>query len=117
MKSKRAGNGDVYGRRVRVEQGIYRQPNEKYAVCFMVDGKPTFRTVGYELDAERRERRTFVEAAHHLPPAFGSRLLREITVHDIAEQLVLLREQGRAENTIAGALATPQCVLRFALAG
>lgn len=25
--------------RVRVEQGIYQQPNGKYAVCFMVDGR------------------------------------------------------------------------------
>jgi hypothetical protein len=146
---------------VLVEQRIYRQPNGKYAVCFMLDGKPTFRTVGYEFDAARQERRAFVEAARwgvvasaprlrfgqvagwwverfarhvaagercertlefrryhlerHLLPAFGSRLLREITIDDIAEQLALLREQGRAENTIAGALATLQCVLRFAV--
>lgn len=161
MRTMQAGNGGAYRRRVRVEQGIYRQPNGKYAVCFMLDGRPTFRTIGYELDVARRERRAFVEAArwgvvasaprlrfgqvaswwaerfarrvaagercertlefrryhleHHLLPVFGSRLLREITVHDIAEQLALLREQGRAENTIAGALATLQCVLRFAV--
>lgn len=39
------------------------KPNGKYIVCFMLDGKLTFRTVGYELDAARRERRAFVEAA------------------------------------------------------
>jgi integrase len=144
-----------------VEQGIYRQPNGKYAVCFTLDGRPTFRTVGYELDAARRERRAFVEAArwgviasrprlqfgqvagwwaerferrvaagercertlefrryhleHHLMPVLGGRLLREITVHDVAELLASLREHGLAENTIAGALATLQCVLRFAV--
>ncbi len=126
----------------------------------MLDGRPAFRTVGYELDAARRERRAFVEAArwgvlastprlrfgqaarwwverfarrvaagemratldfrryhleHHLLPAFGGRLLREITVHDIAELLDSLRQQGLAENTIAGALATLQCVMRFAV--
>jgi integrase len=49
--------------RVRVERGIYRQPNGKYAVCFMLDGKPTFRTVGYDLAIARAERQTFVDAA------------------------------------------------------
>lgn len=27
-------------RRVRVEQGIYLQPNGKYTVCFMAGGRP-----------------------------------------------------------------------------
>lgn len=48
--------------RVRVEQGIYQQPNGKYAVCFMVDGKPRFRTVGYDLDAARIERAAYIDA-------------------------------------------------------
>ncbi len=48
---------------MRVERGIYQQLNDKYAVCFMLDGRPTFRTVGYDLDAARQERRAFVEAA------------------------------------------------------
>jgi hypothetical protein len=48
---------------VRVEGGIYRQANGKYAVCFMLDGKPRFRTVGYDLELARAERRAFVEAA------------------------------------------------------
>lgn len=148
-------------RRMRVERGIYRQPNGKYAVCFMLDCKLTFRTVGYGLEAARQERQAFVEAArwgviasaprlrfgqaaswwverfarrvaagersertlefrryhleHHLLPALGDRPLREITVHDIADLLDALRERDRAENTIAGARATLQCVLRFAV--
>lgn len=48
--------------RVRVEQGIYQQPNGKYAVCFMVDGRPRFRTVGYDLDAARIERAAYIDA-------------------------------------------------------
>jgi integrase len=48
--------------RVRVERGIYRQPNGKYAVCFMVDGRPRFRTVGYDLGAARIKRAEFVDA-------------------------------------------------------
>ena len=31
--------------RVRVERGIYRQTNGKYAVCVMVGGRPRFRTL------------------------------------------------------------------------
>jgi len=51
------------GRRVRIERGIYRQPNGKYAVCFMHEGKPRFRTVGYDLALARRERETLSRAA------------------------------------------------------
>lgn len=51
------------GGRVRVERGIYRQPNGKYAVCFMLEGKPRFRTVGYDLELARKERKTLARAA------------------------------------------------------
>jgi len=37
--------GPKPSRRVRVERGIYRQANGKYVVCFMLDGKPRFRTM------------------------------------------------------------------------
>jgi hypothetical protein len=50
-------------RRVAVERGIYHQGNDKYAVCFMVAGKPHFRTIGYDLGAARRERAALIEAA------------------------------------------------------
>lgn len=33
--------------RVRVERGIYRQPNGKYAVCWRHAGRLRFRTVGF----------------------------------------------------------------------
>jgi hypothetical protein len=49
-------------RRLRVERGIYQQLNGRYAVCFMADGKPRFRTVGFDLDAEREERTGLIEA-------------------------------------------------------
>lgn len=147
--------------RTRVERGIYRQRNGKYSVCFMLDGKPTFRTVGYDLDRARQERRAFVEAArwgvvaaaprlqfgqvtgwwverferkvasgerrertlethryhleHHLLPALASRLLREITPQDVCDLLGSLRETGRSEHTIAGAIGTLQSVMRFAV--
>ena len=37
-------HNDRRAQRSRVERGVYRQPNGKYAVCFMLDGKPRFRT-------------------------------------------------------------------------
>jgi hypothetical protein len=49
-------------RRVRVEQGIYLQPNGKYAVCFMAAGRPRFRTVGYDIEEARAERSLFIES-------------------------------------------------------
>lgn len=49
-------------RRARVEQGIYLQPNGKYAVCFMVAGRPRFRTVGYDIEEARAERALFIES-------------------------------------------------------
>lgn len=45
-----------------MERGIYRQANGKYVVCFMLDGKPCFRTVGYDLELGRAQRRTFMRA-------------------------------------------------------
>ncbi len=50
-------------RRVRIERGIYLQPNGKHAVCFMVDGKPRFRTVEGDLEAARDARAKLIDAA------------------------------------------------------
>ena len=62
------------GRRVRVERGIYRQPNGKYAVCFMLDGRPRFRTVGYDLELARQQRETLARAASYGVLACAPRL-------------------------------------------
>jgi Phage integrase family len=48
--------GSSSARRVRVEPGIYRQPNGKYAVCWRHAGRLRFRGVGFDLAAARRER-------------------------------------------------------------
>jgi integrase len=50
-------------RRVRVERGVYQQPNGKYAVCFMLGGKPRFRTVDGDIDAARSARARLAIAA------------------------------------------------------
>jgi integrase len=51
--------------RVRVERGIYRQPNGRYAVCVMIDGRPSLRTVAGDLEQARIERELLREAAHN----------------------------------------------------
>jgi hypothetical protein len=53
---------DRAGRRVRVERGIYRQPNGKYAVCWRHAGKLGFRTVGFDVFEARRERLALIAA-------------------------------------------------------
>lgn len=49
-------------RRVRVERGIYLQPNGKYAVCCRRAGRLRFRTVGSDVGEARRERAAFIAA-------------------------------------------------------
>jgi integrase len=63
MQMQVVGEQPSSKRRVRVERGVYRQRNGKYAVCFMLDGKPRFRTVGYDLEVAREERAALMEAA------------------------------------------------------
>jgi hypothetical protein len=48
--------------RVRVERGIYRQPNGKYAVCWRHAGRLRFRTVGFDSGEARRERLALIAA-------------------------------------------------------
>lgn len=59
----RVGRHDTITRRVRVERGIYRQANGRYAVCFMAAGKPRFRTVGGDLGEARTARVLLIEAS------------------------------------------------------
>jgi integrase len=57
------GREDVSTRtRVRVERGVYRQPNGSTR-CFMLDGSPRFRTVEGDLDAARSARARLAIAA------------------------------------------------------
>ena len=58
-----ANNASGQWRRERVERGIYRQANGNYAVCFMLAGKPRFRTIAGDIDVARRQRELLVAAA------------------------------------------------------
>ena len=44
-------------RRVRVERGIYRQENGRFAVCVMVERRPRFRTIDAGSLSEARVQR------------------------------------------------------------
>src|SRR5712691_3340045 len=80
-------------RRVRVERGIYRQTNGRYAVCVMVEGRPRFRTIDAgSLSGARRQREllksiaragelplsprlTFAEMAERWLAEFGAKVI------------------------------------------
>ena len=50
-------------RRVRVERGIHRQTNGRYAVCVMVEGRPRFRTIDAGSLSEARRQRELLQSA------------------------------------------------------
>jgi integrase len=50
-------------RRVRIERGLYRQPNGKYAACLMIDGRASFRTLDATTLAEARAQRELLRVA------------------------------------------------------
>jgi hypothetical protein len=51
---------------------------------------------------------------NHLLPAFASRRIASITVHDVADLLLALRRERRSAKTIATALATLHSIIRYA---
>jgi hypothetical protein len=48
-------------RRVRVERGIYRQENGRFAVCVMVERRPRFRTIDAGSLSEARVQRELLQ--------------------------------------------------------
>lgn len=67
---------------------------------------------------ERRERTLEHHRYHlnkHLLPILDRRLIRTLGVEDVADLMTKLRAAGKSEKTVAGALATLQSIIRFAL--
>src|SRR5207244_11907068 len=56
-------SSDRRWRRVRVERGIYLQPNGLYSVCVTIDGKPRFRVVEVRTVGEARRQRELLRRA------------------------------------------------------
>jgi integrase len=59
---------------VRVERGIYLQPNGKYAVCMRRAGRLCYRTVGPNLELARRERQRLITTMQDQLPSRSPRL-------------------------------------------
>jgi hypothetical protein len=70
-------------RRVRVERGIYQQPNGKYAVCVRVDGRARFRTVEAATLAEALTQRDALQNACRLD---GLPLSPRLTFAEVADR-------------------------------
>ena len=82
-----ANDGLLPKRRVRVERGMYRQPSGKYAVCFMLDGRPRSHSFGssssvFDYIRRKREARSDevleVTANEYVPPAASRRHVRTV---------------------------------------
>jgi integrase len=90
------------GRRVRVERGIYRQANGRYAVCVMVEGRPRFRTIGaVALPEARRERELLQLAAANGELPLSPRMTFEaVAARWLAEFEVKVAAGERRERTL-----------------
>jgi hypothetical protein len=60
--------------RVRVERGIYRQRNGKYALCWRHAWRLGFRTIGFDVAEPRRARLALIAATHEAKVPVSPRL-------------------------------------------
>ncbi len=89
-------------RRVRVERGIYRQTNGRYAVCVMVEGRPRFRTIDAgSLSGARRQRELRQSAARVGELPLSPRLtFAEVSARWLAEFEAKVMAGERRERTL-----------------
>src|SRR2546425_4543530 len=89
-------------RRVRVERGIYRQTNGRYAVCVMVEGRPRFRTIDAgSLSGARRQRELLQSAARVGELPVSPRLtFAEVSVRWLAEFEAKVTAGERRDRTL-----------------
>ncbi len=118
--------------RVRVERGIYRQPNGKYAVCWRHAGRLRFRTVGFDVVEARRERLALIAATREgkvpVSPrlrfetvagwwverfeakvAAGERHPRTLEAHRYQLDRHLLRRSGGGRSPRSRSTTSPSC--------
>lgn len=89
-------------RRVRIERGIYRQGNGKFAVWVMVAGRPRFRTVDAATVAEARQRRALLQmlAASGELPLSPRLTFSEVAARWLAEFERKVASDTRRERTV-----------------
>ena len=90
-------------RRVRLERGIYVEPNGAYSVCVMIDGKPRFRVVAASTIEEARRQRVQLQTAAHLQllPASPRLTLAEAATRWLADFEAKVASGERRERTLA----------------
>ena len=88
--------------RVRVERGIYRQPNGKYAVCWRHAGRLHFRTVTFDVAGWRLDRSDVKVAARERHP-------RTLEAHRYQLGRHLLRLLGEGSGRAGGRRRFRRC--------
>jgi hypothetical protein len=92
--------------RVRVERGIYRQPNGKYAVCWRHAGRLRFRTVGIDIKEARRARLALIAATREgSVPGLAAAVLRDGR-ELVARALEASATQARSRRTNTSSTAS-----------
>jgi integrase len=89
-------------RRTRVERGIYRQANGKYAACVMVEGRARFRTLSAAtLPEARRQRQALQDVGRTGGLPLSPRLtFAEVAARWLAEFEARVAAGGRSERTL-----------------
>jgi hypothetical protein len=87
---------------VRVERGIYRQTNGRYAVCVMVEGRPRFRTIDAgSLSGARRQRELLQSVARVGELPLSPRLtFAEVSARWLAEFEAKITAGERRDRTL-----------------
>jgi integrase len=88
--------------RVRVDRGIYRQPNGKYAVCVRVDGRARFRTLEAATLVEALRQRQLLQSAARVGelPLSPRLTFAEVAGRWLAEFEVKVAAGERRERTL-----------------
>jgi integrase len=96
------GSPSAPRRRTRVERGIYRQANGKYAVCVMVDGRARFRTLeAASLRDARRQRQALQTVSGICELPLSPRLtFAEVADRWLAEFEAKVAAGARRERTL-----------------
>jgi tetratricopeptide (TPR) repeat protein len=95
-------SSDRRWRRVRVERGIYLQPNGLYSVYVTIDGKPRFRVVEARTIEEARRQREFLRraAGRELLPASPQLTFGEVARRWLSEFEAKVAAGERRERTL-----------------
>lgn len=88
-------------KRKRVERGIYQQENGTYAVYYLLNGKPRFKTIGPKLAEARRARSQLIAKAERGELATPTRLtFAELAATWLEGYAALVAAEERSPRTL-----------------